>query len=288
LDKEILGQEIRKLRKLRKLTQKSLAAGICNQSEISRLEKGEVFPSIDILHLLAIRLKVPTFYFFEVLIHTDANYKNNMIEEILVLSQKKNYNEVFLLVEKELRTTECHPEFKQFLLWQYYISSYYLKKINFNYCLTELMLLLKKQTLGTNLIQDLFIKNSIANIYAENGKFTNSIDYYKDILKNDINTHEYYVFSIKVLYNLSKVLFLDNQIELSLSIVEQAIERSCKYKDMSLLGQLYYQKGECLEQLDFSYEEISMYYNKSLFFFEILNLHYYKEIINEKKRAYLS
>jgi HTH-type transcriptional regulator, pleiotropic regulator of extracellular virulence genes len=287
LDKEVLGKEIRKLRKLRNLTQKQLASDICNQSEISRLEKGDVFPSIDILHLVANKLKVPTFYFFEVLIHDNIAYKNNLTEKILTLVQNKNYIEVYKSVEKELNKTECHPEFKQFLSWQYYVSAYYLKKINSDTCLTELKLLLKQQTFGTNIIQDLFIQNSIANIYAEKRKFKESISYYDSILNTEIDSNEYTAFRIKVLYNLSKVLFLDNQIELSLSTLDKAIEELCKKNDMSLLGQVYFQKAECLEKLHYPFDEISECYKKALFFFKLLDLKYYEKIIHEKKQKYL-
>ncbi|MGR3765966.1 helix-turn-helix domain-containing protein [Rossellomorea sp. NS-SX7] len=288
MDKEVLGKEIKKLRKLRNLTQKQLAEGICNQSEISRLEKGEVFPSIDILHLVANKLKVPTFYFYEVLIHDNISYKNNLTGKLMTLVQNKDYIEVYKLVENELKKTECHPEFKQFLLWQYYVSAYYLKKINSDTCLTELKLLLQQQTFGTNVIQDLFIKNSIANIYAEKRKFKESIRYYDSILNSEIDSLEYTAFRNKVLYNLSKVLFLDNQIELSLSTLDEAIEWLCRNSDMSLLGQVYFQKAECLEKLNYPYDEISECYKKALFFFKLLGLTYYEKIIIEKKQRYLN
>ena len=57
MDKIRLGKEINKWRKHRNLTQINLADGICHQSEISRIEKGEDFPSIDILHLIASKFK---------------------------------------------------------------------------------------------------------------------------------------------------------------------------------------------------------------------------------------
>jgi HTH-type transcriptional regulator, pleiotropic regulator of extracellular virulence genes len=287
LDKIILGNEIKKLRKERKLTQKELAFGICNQSEISRLEKGLVFPSIDILHLIATKLKVPTFYFFEVLIHTNANYKTEKMNTILNLSQNKKYDEVFKLVKQELEMSEFHPEFKQFLMWHYYISAYYLKKISADTCLTELKLLLEKQHFGTDLLQDLYITNSIANIYGENSDYKSSIKYYQEILNASIDTKEYHLLTIKVLYNLSKSYYSNNQVDLSLSEVNKAIDISCKFNDMSLLGQLYYQKAQCLEELSYPDDSISQFYKKSLFFFELLNLSFYKEIVINKKKEYL-
>jgi HTH-type transcriptional regulator, pleiotropic regulator of extracellular virulence genes len=288
LDKETLGNEIRKLRKNRNMTQAELSSGICNQSEISRLEKGNVFPSIDILHLIANKLKVPTFYFYEVLIHENLINKKKVTEKILNLVQNKHYEEVYKIAENELQKNKCHPEFKQFLIWQYNVSGYYLKKVDSATCLTELKLLLKKETYGTDILQDLLIKNSIANLYAEKREFKNSIKCYESILCANIDSREYNVLKVKVFYNLCKVLYLDNQIEHSLSKVDQAIEVLRQNHDMSLLGQIYFQKGECLEKLDYPIKDISDCYKNALFFFKLLKLPYYEKVIYEKKQQYVN
>lgn len=287
MDKKILGNEIRRLRKNKNMTQIELAHDICNQSEISRLEKGAVFPSIDVLHLIANKLNVSTFHFFEILIHDNLIQKNELTEKILYFCKNKNYIEVFEITKSELNKKEFHPEFRQFLIWQYYIASYYLKKINIDTCLIELKLLLNQKVFGTNLLQVLFIENSIANLYAEKRRYKDSIKHYNAILEKKVNSIEYDSFSIKVLYNLSKVLYFDNQIELSLTKANQAIDLSCKNHDMSLLGQAYFQKAECLEKLNYNSSEISNCYSKSLFFFKLLNLNYYENIILEKKQQYL-
>lgn len=287
LDKETLGNEIRILRKDRNMTQEELSSGICNQSEISRLEKGNVFPSIDILHLIANKLRVPTFYFYEVLIHKNLVHKKKVTENILRLVQNNHYEKVFKIAENELQNNKCHPEFKQFLTWQYNVSGYYLKKIDFATCLTVLKLLLIKETYGTDILQDLSIKNSIANLYAEKREFNNSIKYYESILSANIDSREYNVLKAKVLYNLCKVFYLDNQIEHSLSKVNDALKVSQQNHDMSLLGQIYFQKGECLEKLNYPIKDISECYKNSLFFFKLLQLPFYEKVIHEKKQQFL-
>ncbi|MED3146605.1 helix-turn-helix transcriptional regulator, partial [Bacillus thuringiensis] len=50
---EKLGSEIKKIRVLRGLTQKQLSENICHQSEVSRIESGAVYPSMDILQGIA-------------------------------------------------------------------------------------------------------------------------------------------------------------------------------------------------------------------------------------------
>ena len=60
----VVGKEIRRLRRSLGLTQKELCKNICDQSMLSKIEKGETFPSANILYQLSVRLKVSMEYFF--------------------------------------------------------------------------------------------------------------------------------------------------------------------------------------------------------------------------------
>jgi hypothetical protein len=53
---------------------------------------------------------------------------------------------------------------------------------------------------------------------------------------------------------------------------------------MALIGQLYYQKGECLERLEYDRTEIEDAYEKACFFFDILGIHAYKESLIKKMK----
>lgn len=54
------GKAIRRIRKIRGLSQSELGDGIGGQSFISRIEHGLVLPSIDTLLIIANRLEVPS------------------------------------------------------------------------------------------------------------------------------------------------------------------------------------------------------------------------------------
>lgn len=287
MDKLRLGKEIKKWRKHRNLTQINLADGICHQSEISRIEKGEVFPSIDILHLIASKLKIPVSYFYEVLIFDDVDYKNLFYEKILKLSKSKKYQEIRTIVENELLKKNEHPEFTQFLKWQYWTSIYNLKKTDMVTCLLELNQLIKKSTLGTDSYIELQIKNSIANIYAENNQTDQSIILYEEILKYEVSKEGFIDLKIKVLYNYGKSLYLQKKYDLSLLQNEEGIQQCIDKRNMNLIGHLLFQKAECLEKLNYSFHEISMVYQQAYFFFELLNLEYYQNIMYTKKSIYL-
>ena len=60
----ILGEKFKLQRKKLGLSQKSLAEGICEQSQISKIERGHFIPSADLLFKLSQRLEVPLDYFF--------------------------------------------------------------------------------------------------------------------------------------------------------------------------------------------------------------------------------
>lgn len=86
---EKLGSEIKKIRVMRGLTQKQLSDNICHQSEVSRIESGAVYPSMDILQGIAAKLQVPIIHFYEVLIYSDIERKNSLKIKSLCFVSKK-------------------------------------------------------------------------------------------------------------------------------------------------------------------------------------------------------
>ena len=279
---EKLGSEIKKIRVMRGLTQKQLSENICHQSEVSRIESGAVYPSMDILQGIAAKLQVPIIHFYEVLIYSDIERKKQFKDQVITLCKQKKYKEIYNRVWNELKKEEYHPEFQQFLQWQYHVAAYMLKKIDYEYCILELKKLLNQQLAGIDVYQNPYIENAIANIYAENGYFKKSIELFEGILKQLESLHDNEEFDVKVRYNHAKALYLDNQYEQALYQVNKAIEISCRINSMALIGQLYYQRGECLERLEYDEAEIEDTYKKASFFFDILEMHAYKEAIVNK------
>lgn len=282
---EKLGAEIKKIRMLRGLTQKQLSENICHQSEVSRIESGAVYPSMDILQGIAAKLRVPIIHFYEVLIYSDIERKKQFKDQIQMLCKRKQYGEIHKIVSEELKKEECHPEFKQFLLWYYHLSSYALKKVSFEYCISELKNIIHQQYGGVDVFQNLYIENSIASIYAENNHLEKAITLFQNILNQLESLQSDPDFIVKVRYNYAKSLYLSDEYEKALQQVEKAVETSRSIGSMKLLGQLYYQKGECLEKLTYPLSEIACVYEKALLFFDLLDLHSYKETLL-KKRTY--
>lgn len=284
-----LGMEIRKWRKIRRMTQQQLADGICNQSEISRLEKGDSYPSIDTLQAISVKLRLPLSYFFEVLIHDDFEAKEKMLDDVKAFSSRKDYEGLYQYTQKVLNNGKfLHPEMKTYLESYYYVSLYYLKKHDYRYCVTELYRLTDVEVNGMDVLLKTRIKNAIAIILAENNKHDEGMKIFKEILHEQVASDEYDKMRIIILYNVGKVEYLQASYDAALDTTQEAIKLSTTHKDMAILGQLYYQKGSILEKLGHSDSEISENYQRALFFFDLLGLDYYKKILQEYKMQYLA
>lgn len=289
LDKQKLGFEIKRWRKMKKMTQSQLAEKICNQSEISRIEAGDFFPSIEILYLISNKLRVPIDIFFNALNHEELEEMKAIQKTVWKLSISKNYEDLLPYVEKLLsKKMGFHPEMEKFLLWQKYIAQYCLKKIDWQYCLAEISLLLRKNTIGTDRELDLHIKVSTANILAENKSYNKSITLYKEILKEKLETPAADKIKIKAYYNYGKLLFLKKDFPTALEVTADGIALSSSTNDMSLLGQFFFQKGAIMEELHFPPDKIAVNYKKAAFFFDELGLQVYKNILAEKKASFLT
>ena len=284
-----LGTEIRKWRKIRKMTQKQLADGICNQSEISRLEKGDSYPSIDTLHAISLKLRLPLSYFFEVLIHDDVEYMDKIRNEVKNLSSIKDFERLFSFIDDIFsKHPVLHPELRNYLQFHYIVTLYYLKKHDYRYCVSELYNLIHHEVSGLDILLNVRIKNAIATIYAENNKFEESTIIFKEILEENVTSEEHDLIRIKVLYNVGKLQYSQEKYEEAYQTTEEGILLSITRRDMSILGQLYYQKGSILEKLGHPDSEISENYQRALFFFDLLGLDYYKKILQEHKMQYLA
>lgn len=290
LNMDRLGEEIYNLRKHYKMSQKELAKGICSQAAISKIESGECFPSIDTLYLISIKLRVEVTYFISLLIQERNGYVATTIEMIDKLSSNKQYDEIYEITkfERSNNLKLYGYQYEQFISWNYYLSSYYLGLMPYSDTIKKLQqLLLSKNLLDQDNYQDLKIQNSIAAIYAENNEYSNSYKCYEEILSKTIYIDSFQKFRIKVMYNLSKVYTLDQKYRQALNVIDDAIDFCRKLESFYILGQLYYQKGVCQENLNISEDEISVNYKNAIFIFELTNQRNYIKHILEKKGEFI-
>lgn len=284
-----IGLALRRLRKKHNLTQKDLANGICSQAEISKIESGTHSPTVDLLFALSRRLQVPITVFLD---HTEQQNSIKLIDESLV---SKFRNQEFASIYQEtkfiLLSRSKGVELESTLLYKYYfyLCAYRLNKIDYRTCIVELQQLSEKySTIHYSPNMLIRIKSAIANLYSENKIYQHSIKVYEEILQLNFDSDELLINKIRISYNFSKILLDFKRPEQALKIINDAIDQSLNFKDMSLLGQLFSQKGACLEQLNYDSQEISDIYEKAYFLFDLLRMDEYKKIIETVKKNYIN
>ncbi|MGX8176338.1 helix-turn-helix domain-containing protein [Exiguobacterium artemiae] len=281
-----IGLALRRLRKKHNLTQKDLANGICSQAEISKIESGTHSPTVDLLFALSRRLQVPMTVFLD---RTEQYDSLRTIDDALLmkfrnLKYKEIYNETRHLLTT-LRLTE-----EASLLYKYYfhLSSYRLKKIDFRTCIVELQKLSDYySTIYYSPRMLIRLKSAIATIYYENKSFKRGISVYQELLKLNFDNDELMIDRIRILYNFSKILLDMDKISEALIYIEEGIHDSLRFKDMSLLGQLLFQKASSLELQKGELKEIKDTYTKAYLLFDLLGMKEYKDIITSSKMHYI-
>ena len=100
-----------------RLSQQTLAEGICEQSQISKIERGHFIPSADLLFKLSQRLEVPLDYFFNEQIEIKSNLSNFKQLSARLLDDRimKIWN-IFIELEIE-RSTFLTLEDRTYLEW---------------------------------------------------------------------------------------------------------------------------------------------------------------------------
>lgn len=287
-----LGIEISKMRADLGISQKELAKDICTQSTISRIEAGDVYPAIDTLLKIALKLQVPVEYFIEMLFHKNVLESERLIKEIEVHLKAHNYNKVSSIITQN-KIEKDNIWLNLYLDYILSTAQYSLKIISSENCISNLKNLLNFSNQTTIQFRFLHIKinNSIANIYSDIGERQKSLFYYNKILKDHIHKsysdNRMYETIITVLFNKCKVLYDIKDYDAALETANQGIRKSREGSFMFLLGQLLYYKGQCLEKKAASIMEIKEAYQQALFFFEFQELPFYIQAINQNKKQFL-
>lgn len=287
-----LGLEISKLRTELGMSQNELAKNICTQSTISRIESGEVYPAIDTLLKIALKLQVPIEYFIEMLFHKNVFESETLIKNIEFHLKEHNYKKVISIINKNDIATE-NVWLNFYLEYILHTTNYYLKIISPEDCIINLKKILNYSNQTTIQFRFLHIRinNTIANVYGEKGETHKSLYHYNKILKEHINKSysdsKIYETLITVLFNKCKTQYDLNDIEGALETANLGIQKSKETSYFILAGQFLYYKGQCLEKMNASFIEIQEVYMQALFIFEFLELPFYIKAIKENKKHYL-
>ncbi len=292
-----LGKEITRLRKQNSLTQKELAQDVCTQAALSLIERGQTKPTLETIFFISLKLNKPISYFLQYLLDDNVEYINRTVAFIENLTFTQRFNDVYQLTSKELRTIENSSRtwFEQYLRWMNTISSYRLKRADYQKTVSRLKELLKDEYFLINQKGFLHFKilNSLALIHGENDNLTLSLMYYNKALKSEFKEvppsllRQPEIYRLRILYNKAKTLYDLEKYEEALDTVIQGIKESRENENISMLGNFYYYQGQCYEKMNGDCSVIKEAYRNAEFIYGFLGKDNYLNIVRELKQRYL-
>ncbi|HHZ5404773.1 TPA: helix-turn-helix domain-containing protein [Bacillus cereus] len=241
-----LGITIKELRIKKYISQSELCHGICSQSQISKIEKGVIYPSSILLYQLSERLGVDPNNIFALTQNKKLKYVQNVKYVMIDCTKQKQYKELYEIVKKEKNENNFQSrEDKQFLLFY----------------------------------------EAIAILYAENKEYEKSINILKKCLRNfdNLDFPRDKEIKLKIVFNLTKCFNLMDQYQESIKYSDKGIKIAINLNTLYLLGELCYFKASNLLKLKHPNEEaVVNNMKKALFIFELTEKEHYIQMIKEK------
>ncbi|HEM5364777.1 TPA: helix-turn-helix transcriptional regulator, partial [Streptococcus suis] len=236
----ILAEKFRLKRKELGLSQQTIAEGICEQSQISKIERGHFIPSADLLFKLSQRLEVPLDYFFNEQIEVKSNLSNFKHLSARLLDDR-NYNDLEYLYKIEIeRGNFLTLEDRTYLEWVKAIIDFYQYNLQFD-AISHLENILSKVP-STTLIY-LKVLNTLSNFYSLVGReedYEKNYSHLMELYQTKNLDHQEFLFGyIRVRHNYAHYLVskekYNEAIQEALETIELCKERQTSYQLAPLL-----------------------------------------------------
>ncbi|MCA1061394.1 helix-turn-helix transcriptional regulator [Rossellomorea aquimaris] len=273
MDFSVIGNKIKELRKVVGLTQGELADGICTQALISRIEKGDIYPSATSLYQISKKLGVDVNYFFEIGMTPRLDYVKEVERQLKKLRVKLKYDEILEIVKAE----EKNPLFLkdetnlQLLYWH---KGIYINEVEQNkeeaLAILEMALSLtynKKKAMSE---REMNIMISMGILEFSRGNYERALAIYQKV--NDAFSYNDQLgdksIKTRLLYNIARVLTRLGDYKESTRYCEEGIRWITEEENLYGFAQLNYHIGYNLE-LEGKYQEALPYLVKAAMLFDI-------------------
>jgi len=291
MDFSIIGQRIRELRKSLKLSQEELAKGICTQAQISKIEKGDVYPYANTLYLISQKLGVDVNYFFEIGLTPRIDYVNEVFRQLRLARRSLQFEEM----ERIIKLEERNPLFiqnnrhLQMILWHKGLCEHALHKN------TEdgIKILWKAIDLThtNNKVwteREIEVLIAIGSIYIEEGRTEEATDIFLGALENLENLVFISDNTIipRLYYNLARVYGMLDSYEESNYYCKKGVKYCLAKDNLYPLGELHYQISYNYEKMGQLNDALS-YLDKAGIIFELLEDHNYLPMLKEGREKLL-
>ncbi|ACK62617.1 MULTISPECIES: helix-turn-helix domain-containing protein [Bacillus] len=282
-----LGITIKELRIKKNISQSELCHGICSQSQISKIEKGMIYPSSILLYQLSERLGIDPNNIFALTQNKRLKYVENVKYVIKDCLKQKQYKELYEIVKKEknLNNFQTKDE-KQFLMWHEAIAVFMVDK-SIKTALDFLNHALKLTLTNSDFLseREIDIMQTMAIFYAENKEYEKSINIFKRCLTNfnKLDFPRDKEIKLKLMLNLAKCFDFTYQYEEAIKYIDKGIKLAINLHTLYLLGELFYLKGQCLLKMkQHNVEDVIYNWKKALFIFELTEKEYYTKVIPDE------
>lgn len=285
-----LANLIKTRRKALNLSQKELAEGICTQTIISRLEKSEVNPSVDIFFKIVKKLNISMEEVAK-LFDVDAMKNNNILnhEQIYELLYKRDYKTISIIVSN-LNIYSISDDDYLYINWLKALLTYHIDN-NLELSIKKLKNILSKCKQGTLLY--CMILNTLGNLYSEKENYGESIKYfemiipYLNVIQNTDAEQNFY-------YGIARVYAATDNLTDATKWNSLAISKLLEEKSFYMLGDNYYLQSYILTKqklfsnaIDSCTKAVNFFeleHNEQMKFMVLSHLSYLKgEESNEKK-----
>ena len=266
----LLASRLKERRKALKMSQKELAEGICKQGQISRIENGEYTPGSEFLYALSRKLRVSMDYFFDEQVQDEKNELENfrLVAENFI--SQRDYSSLKYLYNLESKSSShLSLSDKMYLEWIQTLVLFYCDDNKLE-AVSKLEKLLKERNISE--INYLRFSNTLFNFYYDIDNL-NQFNEIRDNLEKRVNnliihTIEELELSIKFNYNISRYLWLQNNVEDALNKISETIRICKRYRSNYLLADLYLLLGNASASFG-NIDEVRDYYTKAKFLYNL-------------------
>ncbi|HDR8254652.1 TPA: helix-turn-helix domain-containing protein, partial [Bacillus cereus] len=269
------------------ISQSELCHGICSQSQISKIEKGMIYPSSILLYQLSERLGIDPNNIFALTQNKRLKYVENVKYVIKDCLKQKQYKELYEIVKKEknLNNFQTKDE-KQFLMWHEAIAIFMVDK-SIKTALDFLNNALKLTLTNSDFLseREIDIMQTIAIFHGENKEYEKSINIFKRCLTNfnKLDFPRDKEIKLKLMLNLAKCFDFTYQHEEAIKYIDKGIKLAINLNTLYLLGELFYLKGQCLLKMkQHNVEDVIYNWKKALFIFELTEKEYYTKMLPDE------
>lgn len=266
----LLASRLKERRKALKISQKELAEGICKQGQISRIENGEYTPGSELLYALSRKLRVSMDYFFDEQVQDEKNELENfrLVAENFI--SQRDYSSLKYLYNLESKSSShLSLSDKMYLEWIQTLVLFYCDNNKLE-AVSKLEKLIKEKNISE--INYLRFSNTLFNFYYDIDDL-NQFNEIRDNLEKRVNnliihTIEELELSIKFNYNISRYLWLQNNVEDAINKISETIRICKRYRSNYLLADLYLLLGNASASFG-NIDEVRDYYTKAKFFYNL-------------------